>query len=85
MLPREIRLFIKPYCGWCHKAIHWLDARGVKYATLDVTDYAQAMDEIRKISGQTLAPVIEVDGEILADFGPDELAAWWKEQGFEPS
>ena len=21
------RLFIKPYCGWCHKAIRWLDDR----------------------------------------------------------
>jgi arsenate reductase-like glutaredoxin family protein len=25
----KIRLFIKPYCGWCHKAIRWLDARGL--------------------------------------------------------
>ena len=21
----KIRLFIKPYCGWCHKASRWLD------------------------------------------------------------
>ena len=20
-----VRLFIKPYCPWCHKAQHWLD------------------------------------------------------------
>jgi hypothetical protein len=19
----KIRLFIKPYCGWCHKAMRW--------------------------------------------------------------
>jgi hypothetical protein len=30
--------------------------------------------EMVKLSGQTLAPVIDVDGKILADFGPDELA-----------
>ena len=23
--PKRIRLFIKPYCGWCHKAVRWLD------------------------------------------------------------
>ena len=23
----KIRLFIKPYCGWCHKAMRWLDGR----------------------------------------------------------
>ena len=29
-------------------------------------------------SGQRLAPVIDVDGKILADFGPDELAKFWE-------
>ena len=31
-----------------------------------------------KLSGQSLAPVIDVDGKILADFGPEELAAFWE-------
>lgn len=74
----NIRLFIKPYCGWCHKAIAWLDARGVKYETLDVIADREAYDEMVELSGQTLAPVIDVDGEILADFGPEELAKFWE-------
>jgi glutaredoxin 3 len=74
----KIRLFIKPYCGWCHIAQRWLDARGVQYETLDVTADAGAMAEMVKLSGQTFAPVIEVDGEILADFGPEELAKFWE-------
>ncbi|MGC3957966.1 MAG: glutaredoxin family protein [Verrucomicrobiota bacterium] len=74
----KIRLFIKPYCPWCHKAIDWLDAHGVKYETLDVISDAEAFAEMEEISGQTLAPVIDVDGEILADFGPEELAKFWE-------
>lgn len=74
----NIRLFIKPYCPWCHKAIAWLDARSVKYQTLDVIGDAEAFAEMREISGQTLAPVIDVDGEVLADFGPDELEKFWE-------
>jgi glutaredoxin 3 len=31
-----------------------------------------------KLSGQTLAPVIDVDGKILADFGPEELEKFWE-------
>lgn len=85
MLPREIRLYIKSYCPWCHKAIRWLDERGIRYVKLDVIEDDAAMQEMERLTGQTLAPVIEVDGEILADFGPDELGAWWKEQGFEPA
>ena len=30
------------------------------------------------LSGQTLAPVIDVDGEILADFDTEQLEEFWK-------
>jgi glutaredoxin len=76
--PKRIRLFIKPYCGWCHKALAWLNERGVKYETIDVIADESAFDEMIRLSGQELAPVIDVDGEILADFGPDQLAEFWK-------
>ena len=74
----NIRLFIKPYCGWCDKAARWLDDHGVKYETLDVIAYPEAFDEMVELSGQSLAPVLDVDGEVLADFGPDELEEFWK-------
>jgi len=75
--PKRIRLFIKPYCAWCHKAQRWLDERGIQYDTLDVIADEAAFDEMSELSGQTLAPVIDVDGRVLADFGPDQLAAFW--------
>jgi glutaredoxin len=75
---KPIRLFIKPYCGWCHKAIRWLDERGVDYEKIDVIADEAAYDEMIRLSGQDLAPVIDVEGEILADFGPDQLAGFWK-------
>jgi glutaredoxin 3 len=74
----KIRLFIKPYCGWCQQAMRWLDARGIKYEVLDVIADAEAFTEMEELSGQTLAPVIDVDGEILADFGAEELATFWE-------
>ena len=74
----NIRLFVKPYCPWCHKAEAWLTERGVKYERLDVMADASAFAEMKELSGQTLAPVIDVHGEILADFGPEELAQFWE-------
>jgi len=71
-------LFIKPYCGWCHKATRWLDMHGVDYEEIDVIADEAAYDEMIRLSGQELAPVLEVEGEILADFGPDQLADFWK-------
>jgi glutaredoxin len=74
----KIRLFIKPYCGWCQKAMRWLDERGVPYETLDVISDSKSLTEMVNLSGQRLAPVIDVDGKILADFGPEELAKFWE-------
>ena len=74
----NIRLFIKPYCGWCHKAQQWLDERSIKYEKLDVVADCEAFAEMVRLSGQELAPVIDVEGKILADFGPEELATFWK-------
>ncbi len=55
----------------------WLDERGIKYETLDVITDKEAMTEMVRLSGQTFAPVIDVDGRVLADFGPEELAVFW--------
>ncbi len=77
MNSRNIRLFIKPYCGWCHEAIEWLDSHGIRYTKLDVTIDSEAYNEMVELTGQSRAPCIDVDGEILADFGADELAAFW--------
>ena len=74
----KVRLFIKPGCPWCDEAIDWLDAKGVRYAILFVTRDSKAREEMHRLTGQTKAPSIDLDGQILADFGADELAAWWK-------
>lgn len=84
MRPKNIRLFIKPYCGWCHEVMEWLDARGIEYQRLNVTADEASYREMVDLSDQSRAPVIEVDGEVLADFGAEELEAWWKERGFQP-
>ena len=79
----QIRLFIKPRCGWCRQAQRWLDERGWRYETLDVIADPAAFAEMVRLSGQTLAPVIEVEGKILADFGPEELARFWETHSWE--
>lgn len=79
MTPSSVRLFVKPFCGWCHEAEAWLKARNIAYEKLNVFTNPAAREEMEELTGQTLAPVIDVDGEILADFGVDELEVFWKE------
>lgn len=77
--PRRIRLFIKPGCPWCHQAMAWLDRRQVRYETLDVIRDRSAWAEMLRLSGQTRAPVLEVEGRVLADFGVWELERFWNQ------
>ena len=79
----KARLFIKPCCGWCHKAARWLDDHDIQYETLDVIADGTAYEEMVLLSGQDLAPVLEVNGKVLADFGPEELPGFFK--GLLPS
>jgi glutaredoxin 3 len=78
MTYKNVRLFIKPYCGWCHEAQDWLDERGITYELLNVTTDNEAWREMYELSGQTLAPVIDVNGEVLADFDTDQLESFWR-------
>lgn len=77
--PNRVRLYIKSYCSWCHRAIQWLEARDIRFEEIDVIASEAAFEEMVQLSGQELAPVIDVDGDVLADFGPEELAVFWKE------
>jgi glutaredoxin len=57
----------------------WLKKHGIHYETINVSSDKAARKEMNDLSGQDLAPVIDVDGQILADFGPDQLAKFWKQ------
>lgn len=76
---KSVRLFVKPWCGWCRQAARWLDSHGIRYETIDVLANPTADQEMRRLSGQSLTPVVDVDGRILADFDTQQLAEFWKQ------
>jgi glutaredoxin 3 len=75
--PTKIRLFIKPWCGWCQEAVEWLQERNIEFEELDVTSDGAAFKEMISLTGQSKAPCIEIDGEILADFDVGQLEKFW--------
>lgn len=73
-LGHMMTLYIKRGCPWCTVAEQWLDARKMTYDCVEVLSDQVAFAEMRRISGQSKAPVLVTDdGRILADFGPEEL------------
>jgi len=46
-----------------------------------VSGNSAAMQEMVRLSGQSKAPTMDWDGEILADFGVDELLPFLRQHG----
>ena len=71
-------LYIKQGCPWCIAAEEELQKLGVKYERREVRSNPVYFDEMKKLSGQTKAPVLQMDGRVLADFGPEQLPGFLK-------
>jgi glutaredoxin len=51
-----------------------MQKRGLEFETVDVLLDSRAYDHMRKISGQSLTPTLEMpDGSVLADFDTAQL------------
>ena len=74
-------LYVKTGCPWCEEAEEFLNSRDIAYDRLDVLRDAEAFARMKELSGQTKAPTLDWDGEILADFGAAELEPFLKERG----
>lgn len=75
MMPEEhdVVVYTTPSCPWCEMTKRYLQARGISYTEIDVSeDYNAAMDMVRK-SGQMGVPVVEIDGEIVVGFDRERI------------
>ena len=73
--------YTKIGCPWCIEAREVLDRLRIAYDEKIVTTDAAAAAEMKRISGQTKAPVLDWSGEILADFGAAELEPFLAQRG----
>lgn len=74
-------LYIKPGCPWCDEVIDFLKKRSIAVRTVIVSGNPAAMKEMVELSGQSKAPTMDWHGEVLADFGVDELIPFLKKRG----
>lgn len=66
-------LYTKAGCPWCGEARQVLVNARVTFSEKNVSVDPAALAEMRRLSGQTKAPVLSWEGKILADFGAEEL------------
>lgn len=71
-------LYVKTGCPYCRAAVEDLDRRGVSYEKVDVRGNDQGMKKLQEISGQTKTPTLDWEGEVLSDFGVEQLEEFLK-------
>jgi len=67
-------LYVKTGCPYCAAAIDYLDQHQIAYSKIDVAGDEQAMRELQNVSGQSRTPTLRWNGEVLPDFGVNDLA-----------
>lgn len=74
-------LYVKTGCPWCDEVLEYMDAHRIPYQKVTVSGDREAMQRMVDLSGQSKAPTMDWNGEVLADFGVDELVPFLKERG----
>ena len=77
-------IYFKDWCPYSQRALALLDAKGVDYRAIDLTNDADELEaEMRERSGRTSVPQIVVDGRHLG--GYDDIAALDAEGKLDPA
>ncbi len=67
-------LYVKRGCPYCADAIEHLDQEGIEYRSVEVRSDPAEMKKLVEVSGQSKTPTLVWNGDVLADFGTEELA-----------
>ena len=74
-------VYTKTGCPWCIEVVNFLHENGIEFEERNVTKNEDFMQEMVDKSGQSKAPTLDLDGEILADVGSEETEVFLKEKG----
>jgi glutaredoxin len=72
----KIVIYTKTYCGWCEGVRAAMRKYKLKYEEKDIIKTPAFRLEMEQLSGQALAPCVEIDGHMLADISGEEVEKW---------
>jgi len=78
----KIIAWIKPYCPWCQGLVAMFKKHGLAFEARDVIGDQRHLDEMVRVTKQSKAPCVDIDGNLLVDTSGDEAEAWMKEHGY---
>jgi len=77
----EIIVYTKTGCPWCIGVTSFLKEQGMDFEEKNVTQDENLMKEMVELSGQSKAPVVVLNGTILADTDKEAVQAFLEGEG----
>lgn len=74
-------LYVKRGCPYCRAAMNYLDREGIRYEQLEVRGQPDVLEKLEQVSHQTQTPTLVWNGDVLANFGTEELAQFLAARG----
>jgi glutaredoxin len=74
-------IYTKTGCPWCIDALTYLNEKQIAYEEREVRSNPEFMKELEEKSGQSKAPTLDLDGQILADTDANAIEIFLKEKG----
>jgi len=78
----KIEIYTQPWCPYCARALHLLQAKGVEVNEIDAPHGSAEREESIKRSGRTTVPQIFIDGRHIG--GCDDLVALDRSGALDP-
>lgn len=67
-------VYCRSWCGDCHRALSWLDAKGYEYTVLDIDEDPDARRRCVELAGKVVTPTFEIgEGTCIVNFRPRAL------------
>lgn len=77
----KIIIYTKTGCPWCIGVLDFLKDKRIPFEERNVTNNDTFKKEMESKSGQTKAPTLDIDGEIIADSDREEVEKFLIKKG----
>ncbi len=71
---RKIKIYSTSTCPYCVTLKEFLKEKGVEFEDVNVTQDADAREEMIHKSGQMGVPVVDIEGEIIIGFDKEKIS-----------
>lgn len=68
-----VKVYGTPTCPYCRQTKEFLKKNNIEFEDIDVSSNQQQAQQMRDKTGQMSVPVIDIGGQVIVGFNPQEL------------